>query len=280
MRLLLITIAVCTFQTFPVFANENLQKLIEQSKPINPDYANQFDRCDNDSKFRNISLPWYNSKGKKVYYKCKSDKNRVELFGYIGGTGRITKTVIFTAKLGVDLDGSWFACNTPGYTDLCGTSLSFADPKKTDCPGRNFGKKPARCGVDSDQIDYVVIPVRGPTKKLGREFRDITEIKMGDVGFAFYKGKKVPIIVADGGPFNKLGEGSIALHRSFGKELCKKRNNGICIDIKRPLSSIRSGITYVIFPGSRPKGLNLKNMKNLTVSTAEALWEKLVSRPK
>ena len=53
----------------------------------------------------------------------------------------------------------------------------------------------------------------------------------------------VGIVFADTGPKTKIGEGSIALHRSLGFE--RVRPNGHILD-----AGIDSGVVTIVFPGS------------------------------
>lgn len=236
----------------PAAAQNPVPAELGRRNPIDEGYLAEFSRCDRSDEFRGVKLPWKNARGQTVYYGCRSDPNRVTAFGRHNGA------VILEAKLGVDLDGSWYACNTPGMTDLCDTSLML-----------DGGRRP----TNSDRIPYVVIPVRGPTAALGREFRDTTGVRMGDFGMAIYGETLVPVIVADGGPFNKLGEGSIALHRKFGQELCRTRNAaGECSAIVRPLSSISQGVTVVIFPGSARRDLTTANVARLVECEGARLY--------
>ena len=79
--------------------------------------------------------------------------------------------------------------------------------------------------VDADVIPYVVIPEAGPPDVAG-EFTRLTGVKVGDFGVVIANGRTVPVIVADTGPFSKLGEGSLALHRALDHEQCVGRKDG------------------------------------------------------
>jgi hypothetical protein len=169
--------------------------------------------------------------------------------------------IAYTSKLSVDLDGSWYACNTPGKTDQCPTSLSLKGPGGTMVP------------VSSDKVAYVAIPVRGPTRALSREFSTLTGVRQGDFGVVVTPAGAIPIIVADGGPFSKLGEGSIELHRRLGQELCSSKDpQGRCRDVKRPLRSLSSPIVTVIVPGSRRSDVTAANVEAITKAEGERIW--------
>lgn len=90
--------------------------------------------------------------------------------------------------------------------------------------------------VDSNASPFVVIPGGGWSKR--------HNIKFGDVGFAQIDScpNVVPVIVADGGPKNKIGEGSIALFRAFGEERIK---NHKVADV-----GLDSRFRMLIFPNS------------------------------
>lgn len=70
---------------------------------------------------------------------------------------------------------------------------------------------PGGRAVNADVTPYVVIPLQWG-EKVG--------IKLGDIGLACIAGcdEVVPVIVADKGKPDKIGEGSIKLHREFGHE--------------------------------------------------------------
>jgi hypothetical protein len=61
----------------------------------------------------------------------------------------------------------------------------------------------------------------------------------------------VPVIVADTGPYYKIGEGSLALHRALGHDFCTAHDaTGNCTSAPTQ-SSIADGVTTIVFPGSR-----------------------------
>jgi hypothetical protein len=85
--------------------------------------------------------------------------------------------------------------------------------------------------VDSNAINYLSIP-RNAVADYG--------LKVGDVGFAFCRktGQMACAVVADVGPRNKWGEGSIALARALGLP-ASPRNGGA-----------EAGVVCVVFKGS------------------------------
>lgn len=227
---------------------------------IDEAYRAEFGLCDTQDRFKGFKLP--QKIGARRFFGCSSDKNRVTVLRKLAPTAALPKgAVAFTSKLSVDLDGSWFACNTPGKTDLCPTSLMVRGPAGTPVP------------VSSDKVTYVVIPVAGPNTTLGREFRTRTAVQMGDFGLVVTATEAIPVIVADGGPFNKLGEGSIALHRRLGKELCKTKDaEGRCTTMVSPLSSQAGPFVTILFPGTKRADVRASNIVEITKTEGERLW--------
>ncbi|ATC32123.1 hypothetical protein CA606_07025 [Caulobacter vibrioides] len=246
-----------TAPTWPSWVN--LSSLTD----VDENYRGEFMGCDTANRFRSISLPATLSG--RTYYGCISDPNQVTALRQAAGVpGKSPKLVAFTSKLSVDLDGSWYACHTPGQTDQCGTSLSLRNSAGVETP------------VSSDFVPYVVMPVAGPTSALAQEFRSLTGLKMGDFGVVLTKTDVIPVILADGGPFPKLGEGSIALHRHLGRELCKTKDaQGRCTSIVRPLSSAAGPFVTVLFPGSRIPGLKAEEVEAVTKREGLRLWEQV-----
>ncbi len=214
---------------------------------VDEDYRHQFALCDADGSFRGHAA---------AYHGCRGDPNNAtELRRLPDGA------IAFTAKLAVDLDGSPFACSADhGPTDQCPTSLMLPGADGTPVP------------VDSDAVPYVVIPAAGPPDVHG-EFSRLTGVHTGDVGVVVYHGRVVPVIVADTGPYSMLGEGSLALHRALGRELCTAHDAaGRCSAVVDPMESIEGDVTTVLFPGSAPDGLTPDTIAATVRTQAMRLW--------
>lgn len=186
-------------------------------------YRQEFGVCDEKDRFRGHHV-----------HGCRDDPNAVTALRRLPDG-----TIAYASKLAVDLDGSPFACSPDhGPMDQCPTTMMLPDGKGGEVP------------VDADTIPYVVIPWEGPRDVQG-QFTDLTGVKAGDFGYVRFKGVTVPVIVADTGPFEKLGEGSIALHRALGRELCAVRDTrGTCTRVVDPMESIGGEVVTVLFPGS------------------------------
>jgi hypothetical protein len=125
------------------------------------------------------------------------------------------KQLYYESLLDLDSDGSSFA--TQDKTGDAETSLHQPDGKP----------------VDSDAVPYFVMP---------QQFAKQYCIVLGDVAAVVYKDKVEFAVFADHGPKDKLGEGSIALHRSLGHEVIEDgKLHDVAID--------KDAIT-IVFPGS------------------------------
>lgn len=124
--------------------------------------------------------------------------------------------IYFDSKLDLDDDGSSYAKQDPD--GQAQTSLS-------DAKGN---------GVDANAVPYFVLPVHGFYRTMG--------VKLGDIAAVIYNGKLAFAIFADAGPHNKIGEGSIELHRLLGHETIV---NGKLHDV-----GIDNGVVTIVFPGS------------------------------
>ena len=213
---------------------------------IDEDYRRQFDRCDRERRFRD----------RRPKYGCKDDPNAVTALRRLPGGA-----VAFVSKLAVDLDGSVYACSpNRGRTDQCPTSLMLTDAKGREVP------------VDAERVPYVVIPQAGP-KAVRGEFERLTGVGVGDFGVVIANGRTVPVIVADTGPYAKLGEGSLALHRALGRELCAAHDaDGHCTAMVAPMESISGGVTTVLFPGSARQDLTPRNIRQVVRAEGSRLW--------
>lgn len=190
---------------------------------IDEAYRREFGVCDRTDTFYGHAV-----------HGCRNDPNAVTML-----RRRADGAIVYVSKLAVDLDGSPFACSpSHGAMDQCPTSLMLPDGKGGEVP------------VDADAVPYVVIPWAGPRDVRGR-FTALTGVRTGDFGYVTYHGVTVPVIVADTGPFEKLGEGSLALHRALGRELCAARDRKRrCTQVVDPMESIGGDVTTVLFPGS------------------------------
>ena len=204
----------------------------ENSTPVDESYRAEFDRCDTQDRFKTQRMTGFR--------KCSGDKNRVKaLLKFPNGA------IFFESKLSLDIDGSWKACNSAGSTDLCPTWFKW----------RN--QSGIAANVDADKYPYVAIPIAGLGGTNDREFREKTGVDKGDLGVVVFKDKVVPVFIADGGPHNKLGEGSTALLKAIGEDRCKEWRDGHCERIRDV--SVQGGVLFFLFPNSAITDLTPEN---------------------
>lgn len=219
--------------------------------PVSEDYRKRFAECDRAGTF--------GGRASRYTRGCGSDPNAVTALRRLPG-GEIA----YVSKLAVDLDGSAFACGPHhGRMDQCPTSLMLRDRAGHEVP------------VDADRVPYVVIPEAGPPDVAG-EFTRLTGVGVGDFGVVIAHGRVVPVIVADTGPYPKLGEGSLALHRALGHEQCAAKSHGVCARVDDEGQSISSGVTTVLFPGSAIAGLTPGSIAAVTRREGGRLWRALL----
>jgi hypothetical protein len=211
----------------------------DKATAVSEDYRAEFARCDRENIFRGVVQT----------RKCRNDPNKLRaLLRLADGS------IYFDAKMGLDLDGSWLAWNNPGKTDLKHTWLQWCNQSTRSCQ------------VDPDVYAYIVIPISGP-KQHAREFTALTGVDKGDFALVIYRDRWVPAFVADGGPYNKLGEASAAVFAAVGADRCRAWNAaGRCTRYLN--ASIEQNVLYIVFPGSRRPDMTAENA--LALARAEA----------
>lgn len=113
-------------------------------------------------------------------------------------------------------------------------------------PGENVRTPQAQ--LDSNAVPFAVIP--GTWQATGKPGP-----KLGDFGVAYRRsnGKTALFVVGDIGPRNKLGEGSVALHKALGNDPFMQR-----FGVRRARKGIGSrDVVYVMFPGTAQSGQKL-----------------------
>lgn len=217
-------------------------------QPIDEAYRQEFGVCDRADRFHGHAV-----------HGCRNDPNTVTALRRLPGGA-----IAYVAKLAVDLDGSPFACSADhGAMDQCPTSLMLPDGKGGEIP------------VDADKVPYVVIPWEGPHAEQGR-FTKLTGVKVGDFGVVIARGRTIPVIVADTGPFEKLGEGSLALHRALGRELCVARTGaGTCRRVIERMESIGGDVTTVLFPHSAREDVTPGTIARIVREEGARRWREM-----
>ncbi len=201
----------------------------KKAKELDKQYKSSFDECD------------------KTGRKCFSDPNKLKALLRFDDNA-----VFFDSKMALDLDGSYVGCNcgnNMGLSDQCSTSYFW----KTFPTAYDTTDKKDRCKfyknqdfVDSDKIPFIVIP-----KGFGSHFKINNKAVdfIGDFGIVIYKDKLIPVIVADGGPDFRIGEGSAALFRAVGEERCGIFDGEQCAKFKN--FGIDKNVLFFVFPNSK-----------------------------
>jgi len=217
--------------------------MVPRGVPIGENYRWQFAQCDSADAFENIRLPYDEPplhRGGRVahWYECSGNKSEFERFERLTVSGYEPGAVLIESKLARDDDGSAKACGPHHSTnDNCATSLMMRAPLNAACPYPTRIKERSCVPIDAFAVPYVVIPGAGPRKLDDpHEFSSKSKLQIGDYGVAIYDDKIVGVIVADAGPFNKVGEGSRALLRLLSQ--------------KGDPNPIDNGAITILFPGS------------------------------
>lgn len=236
----------------------------EKARNIDSSYKSSFDKCD-----RSNSI-------------CRDDPNNLKALLRFGDDA-----VFFDSKMSLDLDGSYVGCNcgnSMGKADQCSTSYFWtifpndydSTLKKDRC---KFYEK--QFFVDSNKIPYIVIPNTFHKHfKINNNPYKFVSSTGADFGVVIYNGKIVPVMVADGGPENKIGEGSAALLRAIGQDRCTKFEGTQCV--KYLDHSADENALYFIFPNSRLSKYDFTNEKALELIKQEAIkkFEALITKYK
>lgn len=235
-----------------------------RAMPINERYRGEFLRCEGRGPKRNkfegypLSLPDSDD------YLCTNDPSHFQAFRKLPNGA-----VFWHSKMALDLDGSWASWHARGPTDQQTTSIQW--PEVDD-------KDSEEAQIDPDKIPYIVIPASVPKrlhaavpkererKRLGGEFSKLSGIRFWDMGIVIYRDRWSPVIVADGGPFMRIGEAASRVFENLGESRCRKWSDdgGRCIGIEGEQPYDNRGLDdanalYIVWPGSRNSSLNKEN---------------------
>ena len=223
---------------------------VDLSRGVDVDegYRAWFHLCEAASRARAARLFTYG-------HGCRDDPNRVTALRRMPGGA-----VAYVSRLAVDFDGSPLACG-PDHdaSDQCVTSLMLPDASGKPIP------------VNADRVPYVVIPRRDPDRTRG-QFSRLTGVRVGDFGVVLWRDRVVPVIVADTGPYEKLGEGSLALHRALGHDQCAERDPADTCVRAAEQDSIERDVVTVLFPGSAMTGVTAETLEQTVRAEAMRLW--------
>lgn len=190
-----------------------------------------YDDCDASNTFAGQALPLH--AGKRM--RCSTDPNRVALVSkYPGGT------IVFKAKMSVDADGSPVIGGS-GWPNNVQTWLTF-----------DTGS--AEHFVNAEEVPFIVVPLAVPGTQIS--FRQDTGIGKGDLAVVV-RGEQCSFgVVGDAGPWFRLGEASLRTHADLGNPQCLVPGQHPCQKLRGGSGvGLPSGVSYLVFPGTRPQPL-------------------------
>ena len=216
-----------------------------------------YDECDRSDRFAGSQLPKH--RGRQL--RCSTDKNRVDFIRkYPDGT------IVFRSKMSVDADGA---------PVTRGPNASSTDQTVT---WLTFDKGSAQHYVNAEDVPFVVVP--GRYAPAGISFQERTGIKKGDLAVAFANGRCSFGVVGDSGPYFRLGEASLRTHQDLGNPQCEIAGEHPCRRLKRGGSGvgIGAGVTFMIFPGTRPEPLLSQSVVAVSDTAAKSRAEAFLTR--
>lgn len=146
--------------------------------------------------------------------------------------------IFWSSKMSIDADGP-----AAGAGHLSGKHL---DPG----PGRDrTSYMPFDAfGLPSETVPYIVLPLLAS----GSSHLFDPAVAMGDVAIVIFKNQMTAAVCADAGPFNKIGEASIAVHQALMPgcpDPCSQRDaQGRCLRTRN--ASIGQDVLFFVFPNS------------------------------
>ena len=197
-------------------------------------YSKLYAECDRLNTFNGQSLPRLGSRS----LKCSTDANHVDFIRKFPDG-----TIVFRSKMGVDADGSPVSKSQfASPADQPHTSLTY------DTGPNDF--------VNAEDVSFVVTPQTSTTFRTS--FKKDTGIRLGDLAVVI-KGERCSFgLIADEGPAYRIGEASLKAHEDLGNPQCKTPGQHPCMKLIGGGDGvgIASGVTFILFPQSRPNPLN------------------------
>jgi hypothetical protein len=219
-----------------------------------PAFKSLYDDCDAADRFESRALPSH--AGRRL--KCSTDKNRVAFVNkYEAGP------VVWKAKMAVDADGSPVSMGPhASSTDQPVTWLTFDAGSD-----RRF--------VNAEDLSFVVVPTQAPS---GTSFQAAAGVGKGDLAAIFSGGRCSFGVVGDAGPYFRFGEASLKTHEDLGNPQCATTGEHPCKKLVAGGGGrgLASGVTYIVFPGSRPKPLINQTAAAVSTKAAKAAAERFL----
>lgn len=234
--------------------------------PVDEAYRREFTACDGalpgaagKDHFRGVDLRLPGVPEARQHYLCSRDPSEVRALLRLPDGA-----VLWDSKMALDVDGSWAAWHgLPGATDQKHTSYKWPGSRDRDARAAQ---------IDPDRIPYVVIPMDGKSAltgpaapALGRAFSEKTMLRLGDMGVAILGDRWTPVLIGDGGPFMRVGEGSSRVFEALGESRCRRWNadRTACVGVGGAYpyrnSGVSRGVLFILYPGSRDAGMTPAN---------------------
>lgn len=223
--------------------------------PAGPTFKSLYDECDSKDRFAGKALPSHRG----LPLRCSTDKNRVEFVRKFANS-----EIVYRAKMAVDADGSPVSMGpNQSSTDQPVTWLTF-----------DHGSE--RKYVNAEELSFVVVPINSPN---GLSFQRASGVKKGDLAAVFAKGRCSFGVVGDAGPYFRLGEASLRTHEDLGNPQCLIPGQHPCRKLRGGGSGvgIGSGVTYILFPNTRPKPLLSQTAASVAGAAAQAAADNFLS---
>jgi hypothetical protein len=206
-----------------------------------------YDECDSTDRFVGQPLPSH--AGKPL--RCSTDPNRVAFMSrYADGT------VVYQAKASVDADGSPVVGGS-GWPNDVQTWLTYDQGSKDTF-------------VNAEEVPFIVLPL--PVKGTGLSLMKDMGVAKGDLAVVVNGGRCSFALLGDAGPWFRLGEISLRAHEDLGNPQCRTPGEHPCKRLKGDSGiGIAQGVTYIVFPGTRPKPLSSDNVNEVVREKANEL---------
>lgn len=181
--------------------------------------------------------------------------------------------VFWSSKMSIDTDGPAAGPGRPTGKQL--------DPDPDDASNETSFIPFGGGGLSSEIIPYIVLPQAGH----GSSQMFDPAVAIGDVAIVVFKNKMTAAICGDAGPFNKIGEASIAVHMAVSDghacpDPCAHRDaNGNCLKARN--ASVGQDVLYFVFPNSAfgPGELTAATINAKVKQRAESLFAALRGQP-
>ncbi len=215
-------------------------------------YRQLYDECDARNVFAGLALPTH--AGRPL--RCSTDPNHLAfLSAWPDGT------IAFSAKMGVDADGSPLSGGT-GWPNNVETWLSFDRGSQTSF-------------ANAEEVPYIAVPL--PTPNGAVSFLRDTGVHKGDLAVVTQGGRCSFGVVGDAGPWFRIGEASMRVHQDLGHPQCADPAQHPCRRLKGAGGdSLPAGVGYVIFPGTRPKPLLSQTVRAVAEAEGAARLEQFL----